>query len=112
MSVLLQVQKLHKSYGALTVLRDATASFSKFQKIGVVGRNGAGKSTLCKIITGAEEADSGRIAKNANLRLSYLEQHDAFGPDETVLEFLTRYTKKRSPVLALCRIASSNFFAT
>ncbi|MDD5218690.1 MAG: ATP-binding cassette domain-containing protein [Candidatus Omnitrophica bacterium] len=94
MSVLLQVNNLRKRYGAFTIFDDATASFSDGQKIGVVGRNGAGKSTLCKILTGQEEMDSGDISRNAGLKLSYLEQHDPFGPDETVMGFLTRYTGK------------------
>ncbi|MBI3312714.1 MAG: ATP-binding cassette domain-containing protein [Candidatus Omnitrophica bacterium] len=90
MSVLLQIKGICKRYGHTTILEDASASFSKNQKIGVIGRNGAGKSTLCKIIIGQEEMDSGQIIKNSELRLSYLEQHDSFLPDESVLAFLTR----------------------
>ena len=56
MTVLLQVNELHKAYGAVTILDDATASFGDDQKVGVIGRNGAGKSTLCRIITGHESA--------------------------------------------------------
>lgn len=92
MSVLLQLKNIRKRYGHVTILEDATASFSKNQKIGVIGRNGAGKSTLCKILTGEEEMDGGSISKNAELRLSYLEQHDPYQLEETILEFLMRYT--------------------
>jgi len=91
---LLQLKDLHKSYGPDTILDAASASFSTDQKIGVIGRNGAGKSTLCKIITGHEEADSGEISKSDDLKLSYLEQHDPFRMDETILVFLARYTNK------------------
>lgn len=90
MGVLLQIKGIGKRYGHTTILEDAAASFSKNQKIGVIGRNGAGKSTLCKIITGEEEMDTGTVIKNSELRLSYLEQHDTFLAEETVLEFLTR----------------------
>lgn len=92
MSVLLQINEIHKTYGPLVVLDGASASFGDDQKIGVIGRNGAGKTTLCRIITGREKADSGTIAPNASLRLSYLEQHDSFVTDETVLDFLVRKT--------------------
>ncbi|MFA6600713.1 MAG: ATP-binding cassette domain-containing protein [Candidatus Omnitrophota bacterium] len=92
--VLLQLKDIRKVYGASTILEDASASFADDQKIGVVGRNGAGKSTLCKIMTGQEEADSGTISRNSDLCLSYLEQHDPFSRDETVLDFLNRYTGK------------------
>ncbi len=93
MTVLLQVNELHKAYGAVTILDSATASFGDDQKIGVIGRNGAGKSTLCRIITGHEAADSGNITRNTALRLSYLEQHDTFKPGENVLDFLMRSTR-------------------
>ncbi len=94
MSVLLQVHQICKNYGSRIILEDATTSFSRHQKIGMIGRNGAGKSTLCRIITGEEEMDSGRITRNAELRLSYLEQHDSFKADETVIEFLARKSEK------------------
>jgi ATP-binding cassette subfamily F protein 3 len=93
MTVLLQVNELHKAYGAVTILDEATASFGDDQKIGVIGRNGAGKSTLCRIITGHESADSGTITRNTALRLSYLEQHDTFKPGERVVDFLMRTTR-------------------
>jgi len=92
--VLLELNNIHKSYGANVIFDDAGASFSENQKIGVIGRNGAGKSTMCKIITGHEEADGGTVAKSQELRLSYLEQHDPYKLDETVMEFLLRYTGK------------------
>ncbi|HNX68641.1 MAG TPA: ABC-F family ATP-binding cassette domain-containing protein [Candidatus Omnitrophota bacterium] len=94
MTVLLQINEIHKAYGAMTLLDDATASFADDQKIGVIGRNGAGKSTLCRIITGHEPADSGTVTRNAALRLSYLEQHDTFKPGENVLDFLMRTTRR------------------
>jgi ATP-binding cassette subfamily F protein 3 len=94
MKVLIQVNDVRKAYGARVILDDASVSFGEDQKIGVIGRNGAGKSTLCKIIIGEEEADSGEVVKSADLRLSYLEQHDPYKMDETVLGFLMRYTGK------------------
>ena len=94
MRVLLQLNSIHKSYGPDVILDDVTLSVNEGQKIGVIGRNGAGKSTLCKIITGHEEADSGTVSKSAHFRLAYLEQHDPYTLDETVLNFLTRYTSK------------------
>ena len=93
MTVLLQVNELHKAYGAVTILDAATASFGDDQKVGVIGRNGAGKSTLCRIITGHESADGGTITRNTALRLSYLEQHDTFRPGERVVDFLMRTTR-------------------
>lgn len=94
MPVLFQINNISKHYGARILLDNASASFSSEQKIGLIGRNGAGKSTLCKIIIGQDEKDSGTITKNSDLRLSYLEQHDPYQLEETVTDFLMRYTGK------------------
>ncbi|MDP3921064.1 MAG: ABC-F family ATP-binding cassette domain-containing protein [Candidatus Omnitrophota bacterium] len=94
MAVLLQLNNIRKEYGARAILEDASASFNEFQKIGVVGRNGAGKSTLCRIIIGQEEPDGGTLTFNNAMRLSYLEQHDPYKPQDNVLDFLMRYTGK------------------
>ena len=92
MSTLIQIQGLHKAYGPEPILDSVTATLSRGDKIGVVGRNGAGKSTLCRLILGDEEPDGGTIKMGPELRLSYLEQHSPFELDETVLGFLMRYT--------------------
>jgi len=92
--VLLQLNNIHKRYGARVLFDGMSATFAMDQKIGVIGRNGAGKSTLCKIITGQEEADGGEIVPSPGLRLSYLEQHDPYTLQETALAFLLRYTRK------------------
>lgn len=94
MPEMLQISGVTKRYGAFTLLEDATASLSTDQKIGMIGRNGAGKSTLCKVIMGVEEPDAGQIVKSSRLRVSYLEQHDPYKPDESIVDFLMRYTGK------------------
>jgi len=92
MPAILQLKDIHKSFGPRTIFDDANVTLNSEQKAGFIGRNGAGKSTLCKIIIGQEPLDAGEVVQSADLRLSYLEQHDAFTPEETVLDFLTRYT--------------------
>ena len=92
--MLIQLNNISKRYGSAEIFDNVNVTFAAKNKIGVIGRNGAGKSTLCKIITGEEEADSGVVDKSRELRLSYLEQHDPFDKNETVLEFLQRYTHK------------------
>lgn len=96
MSVLIQIQNLSKQYGTSELFSDASVNIVAGQKIGVIGRNGAGKSTFCKLITREEEADTGTIHTSKEMRLSYLQQHDPFSPDERVMEFLIRHTQKES----------------
>ncbi len=96
MSALIQVQNISKHYGPTELFSDASVNIFEGQKIGVIGRNGAGKSTFCKLITKETEADLGSIHTSKEMRLSYLEQHDPFKPDEKVMDFLIRHTGKES----------------
>jgi ATP-binding cassette, subfamily F, member 3 len=92
--LLLQVKNLHKSYGSKIIFDDANVSIVENQKIGVIGRNGAGKSTLFKMIMDTEQADLGEFTKTSELKLGYIPQVDPFEPSETIIGFLTRYTKR------------------
>lgn len=94
MDMLLQINNLCKSYGPNIILDNANFSINEKQKIGVIGRNGAGKSTLFKIITGEEEKDSGTINIPSYTRIGYLQQYDPFEKDETIIDFLERYTNQ------------------
>lgn len=58
---ILELKNLHKRFGDLTILNDFSYSFTRGERIGIIGKNGAGKSTFLKVITGAEPADSGEI---------------------------------------------------
>ncbi|SDV50421.1 energy-dependent translational throttle protein EttA [Chitinasiproducens palmae] len=55
--------------------------------VGVIGPNGAGKSTLFKMITGAEQPDSGSVSVGSTVRLAHVDQSRASLPDDkTVFE--------------------------
>ncbi len=96
MPAILQLKEIHKSFGPRVIFDEANVTLNSEQKAGFIGRNGAGKSTLCKIITGQEPLEGGEVVQSADLRLSYLEQHDLFTPNETVLDFLVRHTGQES----------------
>jgi ATP-binding cassette subfamily F protein 3 len=92
--LLLQVKGLSKNYGLKQIFHEAEVSITEKQKIGVIGRNGAGKTTFFKMLMGLEEQDNGEITHMPSLKLGYIPQQDPFSPEETVLEFLQRYTGK------------------
>jgi len=92
MPALLQLKAINKRFGPQVIFDDASVTLDSEKKTGCIGRNGAGKSTLCRIIIGQDTVDSGEVVRSADLRLSYLEQHDPFTSEETVLEFLMRHT--------------------
>ena len=59
--VLLQVEGVSKSFGALAALTDVSLTVSAGEVVLVIGPNGAGKSTLFNVITGLHEATRGRV---------------------------------------------------
>ncbi len=61
MAVLLELDRVDKSYGALKVADGITLSVAEGEALAVIGPNGAGKSTLFNLITGDVAPDRGRI---------------------------------------------------
>jgi len=59
--VMVDVRHLHKAFGSVVALHDATLSVRRGEITAIVGDNGAGKSTLVKCLTGLYAADSGQI---------------------------------------------------
>ena len=55
--------------------------------VGIVGPNGAGKTTMFRMITGAEQPDSGTFTVGPNVKLGYIDQsRDALDDKKTVWE--------------------------
>lgn len=80
--IILQAQKISKSFGEQEVLQDISFTIQEKERVGLVGPNGAGKSTLLKCLTGLTAVDSGEISLAASLSLGYLEQLSEY-PDGT-----------------------------
>jgi simple sugar transport system ATP-binding protein len=60
----IRVDKLSKSFGAVTALDDLSMQLEQGECLGLIGDNGAGKSTLIKILSGFHRPDDGRIFIN------------------------------------------------
>ena len=72
--MILQLEHVSKSFGGRTLFADATIRLEEYDRLALVGPNGAGKTTLLRIISGEEDADSGRIVLAKDARIGYLEQ--------------------------------------
>lgn len=59
---MIQVENLHKSFGALKVLKGIDLMVNVGEVVSVIGGSGSGKSTLLTCINGLEPIDQGRIA--------------------------------------------------
>ena len=58
---MIQATNIHKSYGALHVLRDISLTINPGEVVSIVGASGAGKTTLLQILGTLNRADSGSI---------------------------------------------------
>ncbi len=58
---MLEVQRLHKSFGALVAVNDVSFDVAEGEIFGLLGPNGAGKTTAISMISGVLKPDSGRV---------------------------------------------------
>ncbi|MEQ8392009.1 MAG: amino acid ABC transporter ATP-binding protein [Thalassospira sp.] len=58
---LVELHAIHKSFGALEVLKGIDLSIEEGQVIALIGKSGSGKSTLLRTINGLEAIDDGVI---------------------------------------------------
>jgi len=74
-----------KAFGDKLLIDDLSFSLPPAGIVGVIGANGAGKTTLFKMITGAEEPDSGSVTIGSTVDLGFVDQsRDALDPEKTV----------------------------
>ena len=86
---ILELKKVYKSYGDLTILSGFDYVFKNGERIGIIGDNGVGKSTFLNIITQKEKADSGKINIGETIVYGYLNQKGIeLKEDKRVIEVL------------------------
>ncbi len=85
--VLVELNDLRKSYGELSILKNAKAEIVRGDKIALIGANGKGKTTLLRIIAGIESYD-GERRWGHNVEDSFYAQHqlEALNLQHTILE--------------------------
>jgi branched-chain amino acid transport system ATP-binding protein len=61
---LLDIQNLHKHFGGIHAVENASLSIEEGSITGLIGPNGAGKTTLFNVIAGVHPPDSGTVTFN------------------------------------------------
>ena len=84
--MILQLEHITKSFGSRTLFSDVTFKLEEHDRLALVGPNGAGKTTLLNIITGHEDADSGRALFAKGAKVGYLEQEAIEMGDNPIFE--------------------------
>lgn len=83
--VVIEVENLRKGYGDKLLIDDLSFMLPPGGIMGVIGANGAGKTTLFRMITDAEQPDSGSITLGATVKLAAVDQsRDSLDDSKTV----------------------------
>jgi ATP-binding cassette subfamily F protein 3 len=87
--IIVEAEKLSKSYGDKHVLEDVDLLIERNSKIAFVGQNGQGKSTLAKMMVG-EIPFEGHLKLGHNVEVGYFAQNQSehLPPEKTVLEIM------------------------
>jgi len=89
--VVIDVEKLTKSYDKRILIEDMNISIPKNAIVGIIGPNGVGKSTLFRMIMGEEKPDSGHIKIGDTVQLAYVDQsHKDLIPGKTIYEVVSK----------------------
>ena len=76
-----------KSFGDKVILKDFNYTFSRYEKLGIVGNNGTGKSTFIKTLLGVEPLDEGTYDIGQTVKFGYYSQEGlTFREDQKVID--------------------------
>lgn len=79
---ILELENLQKSFGDMPILNGFSHTFSKGERLGIVGRNGTGKSTFLEVVTGRMPADGGRVETGETVVFGYYRQEGLKLPED------------------------------
>jgi len=86
---ILELKKVSKKHGEKVILKGFDYTFKKGERIGIAGKNGVGKTTFLNIITGLEQADSGKVNVGETIVFGYYSQKGiALKNDKRVIEVI------------------------
>ncbi|MBQ8676687.1 MAG: ABC-F family ATP-binding cassette domain-containing protein [Bacteroidaceae bacterium] len=76
-----------KAFDTKVILRNFNYTFSRYEKLGIVGNNGTGKSTFIKTLLGTSPIDSGTYDIGQTVRFGYYSQEGlTFRNDQKVID--------------------------
>ena len=89
-SKIFEAHNVSKSFGDKRVLDDFSYVFSRYEKVGIIGRNGAGKSTFIKMLQGLVAPDSGHFDIGETVKFGYYSQEGIdFDENKRVIDAIT-----------------------
>lgn len=91
-SKIIEMVKLHKSFGDHVILDGFTYAFQRGERIGIIGKNGTGKSTFLNILTQTAPPDSGTVTIGETIKIGYYTQSGINPkPGQKVIDIIKEY---------------------
>ncbi|MGI5174502.1 energy-dependent translational throttle protein EttA [Treponema sp. OMZ 840] len=97
--IIYSMDRVSRSYGTKTVLKDISISYYYGAKIGVIGANGSGKSSLFKILAGVDTEFTGETSISPGYTIGYLPQEPHLEEGKTVKEIVSEGVKEITDLL-------------
>ena len=83
----IEVENITKGFGDRVLIDNLSFTLPKGGIVGIIGPNGAGKSTLFKMVSGADQVDSGNVTVGDTVTLSSVDQfRDSMNDSNTVFD--------------------------
>jgi ATP-binding cassette subfamily F protein 3 len=95
----IRIEDLTKSYPGVPIVKNATGTIEKGDKIALIGANGRGKSTVLKIIAGADKNNfTGMCETGHNVTQTFFAQHqlEALHLENTLIQELQAFAPKHT----------------
>ncbi len=91
-SKILELHKVHKSFGDKKILDGFDYVFKRGERIGIIGKNGTGKSSFLNIITEKSPVDAGKVILGETVKYGYYTQAGiVVKPGQKVIEVVKEF---------------------
>jgi len=86
-----EIKNVSFSFDNLSLLNDFSYTFSRFEKVGMVGNNGTGKTTFLNLLTGKMIPQQGSIETGSTVKFGYYRQEGiTFNPKDKVIDAIKK----------------------
>ena len=91
-SKILELHKISKSYPGKPILDKFEYTFTRGERVGIIGKNGTGKSTFLNILSGTDQPDSGKVVVGDTIKFGYYTQKGIeIKPGQKVIEVIKEF---------------------
>jgi ATP-binding cassette subfamily F protein uup len=88
---MVELENVSKSFPGVNLIENFSYKFSRFEKVGIIGKNGTGKSTFLNLITQTLQPDLGNIEIGQTIKFGYYRQDGImFDTRERVIDAVTK----------------------